>query len=218
MNSLKPLFLALVCSIILTSITSARIINVSVSSNFFSPANINNAVVGDTIKWNWVSGFHTTTCDGQAFTSRPPGAAPWNATMSSSTPTFSYVIQIAGTYNYICEPHSPSMAGVIIASPSSVSQLNETVNGYKLSQNYPNPFNPTTKIRFSLPEASDVSLKIFNANGKEVAEIVNEKLAASAYEAEWDAINFSTGVYYYRLTVSGITGNFIETKKMLLIK
>lgn len=218
MNSLKPLFLALVCSIILTSITSARIINVSVSSNFFSPANINNAVVGDTIKWNWVSGFHTTTCDGQAFTSRPPGAAPWNATMSSSTPTFSYVIQIAGTYNYICEPHSLSMAGVIIASPSSVSQLNETVNGYKLSQNYPNPFNPTTKIRFSLPEASDVSLKIFNANGKEVAEIVNEKLAASAYEAEWDAINFSTGVYYYRLTVSGITGNFIETKKMLLIK
>lgn len=218
MKSLKPLFLVLISLVILTSVSNARIINVSVNSNFFSPANINNAVVGDTIKWNWVSGFHTTTCDGQAFTSRPSGAQPWNSTISSSTPTFSYVIQVAGTYNYICEPHSPSMAGIITASPSSVSQINGIVNGFELSQNYPNPFNPSTKIRFSLPEASDVSIKIFDANGREIAEIVNERLNSAAYEAEWDATNFSTGVYYYRLTVSGSKSNFIETKKMLLIK
>ena len=218
MKSLKPLLLSLLILIVMNSVSNARIINVSVSSNIFSPANINNAFVGDTIKWNWVSGFHTTTCDGQAFTSRPSGAAPWNASITSSTPTFSYVIQVAGTYNYICEPHSPSMAGIITAAPSSVTQLSGLVKGFELSQNFPNPFNPSTKIRFSIPEASDVSVKIFDANGREIAEIVNERLNSAAYEAEWNALNFSTGVYYYRLTVSGSNSNFIETKKMLLIK
>ncbi|MBV6478742.1 MAG: hypothetical protein HGGPFJEG_01499 [Ignavibacteria bacterium] len=218
MKTLKPLFFAFAIVMFLTSALQSRIINVSVSSNFFSPANINNAVVGDTIKWNWVSGFHTTTCDGQTFTSRPAGAAPWNSTISSSNPTFSYVIQIAGTYNYICEPHAPSMAGIITATLSSVSQINEIATGFHLSQNFPNPFNPATKIRFSIPEASEVTLKIFDANGRELAELVNERLNSAAYEAEWNAGDFSTGVYYYRLSVIGTSDNYTETKKMLLIK
>ena len=210
--------LLLILMLTIVSVSHSRIINVSVSNNVFTPSTINNAFVGDTIKWTRTAGSHTTTCDGQAFTSRPAGAAPWNTPLNSGNPTFSYVIQVAGTYNYICEPHSPDMAGVIVAAISSITQTNETATGFKLSQNYPNPFNPSTKIKFSVPQNSRVSLKIFDINGREVESLVNEELNPSSYEAEWDASKLSSGVYYYRLDVSGLKSEFSETKKMLLIK
>ncbi len=94
---------------------------------------------------------------------------------------------------------------------------------FSLSQNYPNPFNPTTKIKFSIPllllggvSRSDgvVSLKIYNALGQEVATLVNEKLNPGTYEVSWDASNYPSGVYFYKLE----TGNYSETKKMVLLK
>ncbi|MEO8211232.1 MAG: choice-of-anchor D domain-containing protein, partial [bacterium] len=90
---------------------------------------------------------------------------------------------------------------------------------FSLSQNYPNPFNPVTKIKFDLPsivngELSIVSLKIFDVLGKEVATLVNEKLSPGSYEVEFNGSNFSSGIYFYTLNA----GNFIETKRMLLIK
>ena len=90
----------------------------------------------------------------------------------------------------------------------------EIPNGYKLLQNYPNPFNPTTKIRFSLPKNSFANLVVFDALGRELETLVNEQLNAGTYEADWSANKFSSGVYYYRLN----TGDFTETKKMILIK
>lgn len=83
-----------------------------------------------------------------------------------------------------------------------------------LSQNYPNPFNPSTKIKFSLPFNSYVSLKVFDALGKEVAELINEELTQGEYTTEFNAKNLSSGIYYYRLT----TDKFVETKKMLLLR
>ncbi|HMS64460.1 MAG TPA: T9SS type A sorting domain-containing protein [Ignavibacteria bacterium] len=199
---------------IFNSISYARIINVSVANFSFSPSSISNAVVGDTIKWNWVSGGHTTTCDGSQFTSRPAGAASWDANINSGSPTFRYVITVAGNYSYKCNPHAPEMVGTITATVSSISQTTELVNGYKISQNYPNPFNPSTKINFSIPYSSQVILKIYNNSGQQVAALVNERLNASSYEVEWDAADFNSGIYYYKIQA----GNFSETKKMLLIK
>lgn len=85
---------------------------------------------------------------------------------------------------------------------------------FDLTQNYPNPFNPTTTIEFSIPREANVSLKIYDVLGKEVATLVNEQRAAGTYILNWNASNFSSGLYFYRLTA----GEFTETKKMFLVK
>ena len=85
---------------------------------------------------------------------------------------------------------------------------------FGLSQNFPNPFNPATKISFSLPESGNVKLTVFDILGKEVSTIVNEKMNAGYFTADWNASLYPSGVYFYRLTA----GDFTETKKMVLIK
>ena len=86
--------------------------------------------------------------------------------------------------------------------------------GYKLSQNYPNPFNPTTKVKYTIPKMSQVTLKVYNLIGQEVATLVNEVQPAGNYIALFEANTLATGVYFYRLEA----GNFREVKKMLLLK
>ena len=92
----------------------------------------------------------------------------------------------------------------------------EVPNEFYLHQNYPNPFNPITKIKFSIPNGIVVQtfLSVYDILGREVATLVNEKLSPGTYEIEWDASNFPSGVYFYKLTA----GDFTQTKKMLLIK
>jgi photosystem II stability/assembly factor-like uncharacterized protein len=93
-------------------------------------------------------------------------------------------------------------------------QSNEIADSYSLSQNYPNPFNPSTKIRFSLPVHGFTKVTVYNSLGKEAAVIVNEALNAGSYQVNWNAAGFTSGVYYYRI----VSGNFSDTKKMLLLK
>ena len=85
---------------------------------------------------------------------------------------------------------------------------------FNLSQNYPNPFNPTTQIQFSLPQQSTVELKVFNVLGQEVATLVHGSLAAGSHSVTFDAHNFASGLYIYRLSA----GNFMSVKKMMLLK
>jgi hypothetical protein len=84
----------------------------------------------------------------------------------------------------------------------------------ELFQNYPNPFNPTTVIEYQIPQSSFVSLKAFDALGNEVATLVNEEKSTGIYKVKFDATHLSSGIYFYKLQ----SGNFIETKKMVLIK
>ncbi len=85
---------------------------------------------------------------------------------------------------------------------------------FQLQQNYPNPFNPSTEINFTIPKAGNVTLKVYNALGQEVATIVNGFKEAQTYNVKFDASNLSTGVYFYTLK----TGDQSITKKMLLLK
>lgn len=85
---------------------------------------------------------------------------------------------------------------------------------FDLTQNYPNPFNPTTTIEYSIPNDANVSLKIFDVLGKEVATLENSHKSAGTYIVNWNASNFSSGVYFYRITA----GSFTDTKKMFLVK
>ncbi len=88
---------------------------------------------------------------------------------------------------------------------------------FTLYQNYPNPFNPTTKIKFSIPASAkiqNVSLKIFDVLGREVVTLVNKEYVSGTYEVTFDASNYASGLYIYKLTA----GSFTQSKKLLLIK
>ncbi len=85
---------------------------------------------------------------------------------------------------------------------------------YTLSQNYPNPFNPTTVISYSIPARSDVTLKVFNMLGQEVAVLISGVKNAGAHEVNFKASNLSSGVYFYSIKA----GDFTSTRKMMLIK
>jgi len=87
-------------------------------------------------------------------------------------------------------------------------------NSYNLAQNYPNPFNPTTTIQYSIPQHSNVTLKVYDILGNEVATLVNEEKGRGVYSVSFDASQLSSGIYLYRLQA----GSFIETKKMILLR
>ncbi len=84
---------------------------------------------------------------------------------------------------------------------------------YALKQNYPNPFNPSTTIRFELPKSSYVSLKVFDALGREITTLVSQELNPGYFTIRWNA-NVSSGIYFYRLQA----GQYVETKKMVLLR
>jgi hypothetical protein len=90
----------------------------------------------------------------------------------------------------------------------------EVPKTYSLEQNYPNPFNPATKIKFALPKSGNINIRVYDILGNEVAEIYNGFGKAGYYEAQFDASNLASGVYFYKLTAN----DFNAVRKMLLIK
>ncbi len=112
---------------------------------------------------------------------------------------------------------------------STITDVEETelnVSDYSLSQNYPNPFNPSTTIKYSISSSvksglSNVSLKIYDVLGREVATLVNKEQSAGNYEVQFDASGLTSGIYFYKLQAVPSSGSgqvFVESRKMLLIK
>jgi hypothetical protein len=97
---------------------------------------------------------------------------------------------------------------------TSVLNSMETPDGYALEQNYPNPFNPATKIKFALPLRSLTKLSIYDLLGREVQILINKELEAGYHEINFDANSFPSGIYFYKIQ----SGDFIQTKKMVLMK
>jgi len=95
-----------------------------------------------------------------------------------------------------------------------VKDKNEIPAAFSLQQNYPNPFNPGTKINYSIPKASFVTLRVYDVLGEEVATLVNEEKTPGNYESDFNASKLSTGVYLYKLQA----GDFVQVKKMMLMK
>lgn len=96
-----------------------------------------------------------------------------------------------------------------------VNQISSEIpRSYSLGQNYPNPFNPSTKIKFQIPRSGSVKLAIFDGLGREVASPLNNELTAGTYELMFDGSALASGIYFYRL----LSGDFIDTKKMIIIK
>jgi uncharacterized delta-60 repeat protein len=106
---------------------------------------------------------------------------------------------------------------------TSIGEIGTNVpDKFALEQNYPNPFNPTTTIRFSIPQSSYVTLKIYDLLGQEIETLVNENLPAGQYKSEWNAAGYSSGVYFYRLLAGPVSGGqadgFAEVRKLILLK
>lgn len=114
---------------------------------------------------------------------------------------------------------------VIIVRTSGVSgvQNEKAISAsFLLLQNYPNPFNPMTNVEFQMPNAAHVKLSVYDILGREVAMPVNEKKNAGRYSVQWDASGFASGIYFYKLealqTEGGQTGNYVATKKLILLR
>lgn len=111
-------------------------------------------------------------------------------------------------------------AGIILntnngGGPIGIKKIsNEVPNKYSLEQNHPNPFNPSTFFNFDIVLKGNVKITIFDALGREVETIMNQDLQTGKYKIEWNAGNYTSGVYFYRLETAGFT----ETKKMILLR
>lgn len=156
-------------------------------------------------------GFAYSTDNGESFTDYNEGIANIDRVLSMLYDGEFIIIGLDGPGIY-------KIAVSELGITTSVEQTEELAYNYELSQNYPNPFNPSTTIRFSIPESGFVSLKVYDMLGKEVASLVNEELPTGTYNAVFDAtstsMNLSSGIYFYRLEAN----NFVQTKKLTLIK
>ena len=184
-----------------TAIVKANKWTVTVANFQFSPANI-NVSVGDTILWTWTNGGHTTTS-----TAVPAGAATWDSQMNSSHTTFQYVVSVAGTYNYWCTIHAPSMAGSITAS----AVLPVTLSSFMISAGV----NNSALLKWST--ASEENTKWFiikkSTDGASYKEITRIPAAGNSSLLRYYSYNDNhTGnVYkyiYYELQIINTDGSF----------
>jgi unsaturated rhamnogalacturonyl hydrolase len=138
----------------------------------------------------------------------------YSDTLSLNLAAGNYTIRITG----LTSASAPNLDHLKFAltSPTSIFEqpLVNQPNEFQLLQNYPNPFNPSTTIAFDLAKSGPVTLKVYDAMGREVAMLIDKNLSAGKYRYKLNASKYASGLYYYRLTA----GNWSKTRKMLLIK
>lgn len=121
------------------------------------------------------------------------------------------------TANQTVTGTTTAFSGFVAGQMTSVSTepvISDRPEIVSLQQNYPNPFNPSTVISYTLPQASDVRLEVFNLLGQRVSLLVNDRVQAGQHNVTFQAGNLSSGIYIYRLQADGFT----QTRKMLLVK
>ena len=137
---------------------------------------------------------------------------------SGATPISGIDADIDG---HIRNPLTPDIGADEFDGPVGIyEELTQPVS-FILGQNYPNPFNPSTKIKYSIPHSSNIVIKVFDILGNEVVTLVNEEKRAGTYEITWNTADLPSGVYFYQLRatpVGGQAGDFVQSKKMILLR
>ena len=157
------------------------------------------------------SGFEVQrTSAGNEFTTI--GFVPgYGTTTEAKTYRFVDANLLAGSYTYRLK--QVDFNGTFAYSDEVNAEVTSPVQ-FELAQNYPNPFNPSTTIKFSIPQSSNVTLKIFNTLGQEVKTLLNQNMESGVHTINFDASELNSGIYFYRLDA----GQFSEVRKMTLIK
>ncbi len=154
--------------------------------------------------WNGVSNTaHTTSLVTPPTEIRATALASGNPVLTNGQTMYIALARATGSTENSLAP-----------SGTSVGEKNEIPSTFVLSQNYPNPFNPSTMISYQLPVNNHATLTVFDAIGREVATLVNEAQEAGTYNVQFNASKLSSGIYFYTLRA----GNFVENKKMLMLK
>lgn len=133
---------------------------------------------------------------------------------TTETHYYSFVDNSVSIGNYLYRLKQLDFSGAYEYSNEISVTVLELLNDFTLKQNYPNPFNPTTRISFSIPQSSFVTLKVFDILGNEIETLVNRDLDAGSYEIEFVGKHLTSGVYFYNMTA----GEFTKTIKMILSK
>lgn len=192
----KLLFLLLMLGISNNLSAMKRI--VSVIDFAFSPSSF-TAIVGDTVMWVWGNGTHTTTS-----TSVPAGANSWDSPINSSSTSFTYVIAVAGTYNFKCTIHS--FTGTFTASAASSSSVG-AVNESQAINIFPNPVSRLLNVQFNLPGLPE-SIMLYDLNGKQILKKENP-----APQVDLDLSAIPSGKYI----IAGKQGETIFRKELIVI-
>jgi serine protease len=166
-------------------------------------------------KWSYLSGGTVNTVIGPTDISVVIGAGPLNVPAGGKGIA---AFALIAAKNLIGLQASADAAKTKWASIRSLVGIKQGIVNvpavFKLAQNYPNPFNPSTNISYSLANTQKVSLKVFDVLGREVSTLVSQSQPAGTYTVSFNASKLSSGVYFYRL----VAGDFVQTKKMLLVK
>lgn len=183
----------------------------------------NAAITGNLVSLNWVTATEMNNRGFEVQRKIDEGSFETIAfiegkgtTMEQQSYTFTDKVSIAGKYSY-------RLKQVDFDGSSSLTDAVEVdvlaPAEFSLSQNYPNPFNPTTTINFGLAADANVTLKVYNALGQEVATLISNEMKAGTHQVELNASALSSGVYFYRIEAQGLNGNnFTSVKKMMLMK
>ena len=141
-----------------------------------------------------------------------PPDSNYTATGLTNGQTYYFWVKAADRF---CVPRISGVSNVAQANPVVIA-INQTgvPKAFALHQNYPNPFNPATKIKYDIPKGTIVRLTIYDLTGREVEVLVNEFIAAGYHEVTFDAQNYASGVYFYKLEA----GTFTDRKKMIVLK
>jgi hypothetical protein len=138
---------------------------------------------------------------------------------STSNNPFILTAPSAGTYTVNAGYKNPSRDWGSTSAVINVTGIDEKLIGlnpseFKLYANFPNPFNPSTKIRYAISETAFTTLRIYSLIGQEISTLINEEKSPGIYEIDFNASNLTSGTYLCELR----TGNFVQTKKMILLK
>lgn len=145
------------------------------------------------------------------------GSQKWGVEYNSQNgDSYPYCLKVDQNFNVLLTGgNGASMITIKYSQPVGIYVNKDFIpDKFELYQNYPNPFNPSTRFKIQIPKLSDVKIFIYDVLGKEVTILVNEQLKPGNYEVEWNASEYPSGVYFYRLEA----GDFVNTKKMVLVK
>jgi hypothetical protein len=184
---------------------------------------VNNGITNKSIRSLAISGQYVFAGSMNGIFLTSNNGLNWISKNQGFTGSFTSVYSILILNDYIYAGTQNSVWKRLFSDIIDVKNINESIpDKYSLYQNYPNPFNPVTRIKFDIPpaplqrgdKAGMSVLKVYDILGKEIETLVNEKLQPGTYEVTFNASQYPSGVYFYRLQV----GDYNETKRMLLIK